>query len=197
MLLFLDTETTGKYHFDKPSDHPDQPKIVELAALLCDDNGNDLGSFNVLIDHNIDIPIEASNIHGIMREDCSKYGILPVDAIQILQRLLKNSSLIIGHNISFDIKMIRSMMGKELYDHAYKDIPTHCTMLHSTSMCKLPKPSGRGGYKWPTLAEAYQIILGRELVGAHRAMNDVLACKMIYFEMRKKYSECISKCSNK
>jgi hypothetical protein len=38
MLLFVDTETSGLIDFAQPTDHPSQPHIVQLAALLCDDD---------------------------------------------------------------------------------------------------------------------------------------------------------------
>jgi DNA polymerase III epsilon subunit-like protein len=50
--------------------------------------------------------------------------------------------------------------------------------------CKLP---GTGkGYKWPKLSEALPRICNRKIVNAHNAMVDAIACRDIYFEMRKK-----------
>ena len=36
--LFFDTETTGLPEWTKPSNHPDQPHITQIAAALVDDN---------------------------------------------------------------------------------------------------------------------------------------------------------------
>ena len=36
-ILFYDTETTGLPLWSQPSEHPDQPRVVQLAALLCDE----------------------------------------------------------------------------------------------------------------------------------------------------------------
>lgn len=183
MLLFLDTETTGLYQYKLRSDDPLQPKIVEIAALLCDKNGNEWGSFNVLLDYGIDIPVEATNVHGILREDCSKFGVLPHEAFKMLENLTSLSELIVGHNISFDLKVVKSAVGRDTFDGFYNEIPTYCTMLKSTNICKIPKKNGNKGNKWPNLQETYRSLFGKEMTGAHRAMSDVRACKEIYFKL--------------
>ncbi len=186
MLLFLDTETTGLYHYDKRSDDPAQPKIVELAALLTDDTGKEYGAFNVLIDPGIDIPAEATAVHGITRVDCMISGIPIRLALDMLYAYTSHCQIIIGHNISFDMKMIRSS-----YSHLFLDkeilskIPTYCTMLKSTNICKIPKANGKGGNKWPRLNEAYKSLLGKEMIGGHRAIEDVRATKEIYFKLKE------------
>lgn len=41
--IFYDNETNGLPLFKEPSNHPDQPHIVQLAAVLVDlDTGNEL-----------------------------------------------------------------------------------------------------------------------------------------------------------
>src|ERR1051326_4611342 len=49
MVLFFDTETTGKYEFGLPPDDHRQPHIVQLAALLSDDSGKEIASMNAII----------------------------------------------------------------------------------------------------------------------------------------------------
>ncbi len=184
MLLFLDTETTGLYHYDKRSDDPAQPKIIELAALLTDDTGKEYGAFNVLIDHGVEIPAEATAVHGITAEDCSHYGVYKNDALNLLAAFMVRCNTIIGHNLSFDLKMIRSTYGKEYYDRSlYASTPHYCTMLNSTNICKIPKKNGHKGNKWPRLEEAYRVLLGKEMTNAHRAMGDVRATAEIYFKL--------------
>ncbi len=184
-ICAIDTETTGKYHFDKPSNHIDQPKILELAALLVDENNRDCGSFNLLIDHDVYIPEEVTAIHGITRKDCEKYGMHVSYAIDMLKMLAVDAELIVGHNISFDMKMIRSTMGKEEFELEFiSKILTYCTMHNSTHICKVPKAKGNG-FKWPRLSEAYKILLGKELTNAHRAMADVRACRELFFKLKE------------
>jgi len=50
-------------------------------------------------------------------------------------------------------------------------------MKAATDIVGIP---GRYGYKWPTLQEAYRHFTGTELAGAHDALTDVRACRVIY-----------------
>ena len=70
-----------------------------------------------------------------------------------------------------------------VYEIAFRtldDKKEYCTMLQSTNICKIV--SNRSTYKWPKLEEAYMHFFGEELIGAHDALTDVMACKRIYFE---------------
>lgn len=53
MILFFDTETTGMYQWRQTPDHPDQPHIVQLAALLCHDDGRPIAGFSTIVDPGI------------------------------------------------------------------------------------------------------------------------------------------------
>ena len=76
MLVFvMDTETTGRPEFKKPADHPDQPYICEMAALLMDGPGNVIGDLDTLIKPNRWlIDPETEGIHGISVEMCEAKG---------------------------------------------------------------------------------------------------------------------------
>jgi len=50
IALAFDTETTGLPLFKEPSEHPDQPHIVQLAAVLVDlDTRRELASMDVIV----------------------------------------------------------------------------------------------------------------------------------------------------
>lgn len=53
MILFFDTETTGFFQDKLPVDHPDQPYIVQLAAQLCEDLGEPIAEFSLIVDPGI------------------------------------------------------------------------------------------------------------------------------------------------
>ena len=66
--LIFDTETTGLPNWGEPSDHPSQPHIVDIACSLFDPAGCEIERFDAIINPGVEIPVEASNIHGITTE---------------------------------------------------------------------------------------------------------------------------------
>jgi DNA polymerase-3 subunit epsilon len=50
IAIFYDTETTGLPLFKEPSEHPDQPHIVQLAGCLVDlDTRKTIASMDVIV----------------------------------------------------------------------------------------------------------------------------------------------------
>lgn len=196
MILFFDTETTGFPHKSKPLDHPDQPHVIQLAAILADESGNVVSSFSFLIDPGVEngvrIPSGAQEVHGIDEERLWRFGIPPVAALDTFDEMLSRADLIVGHNIDFDVEMMEIAQHKhaEVVRESWLRItlPRFCTMKESTDICRLPSTraatTGKGGNKWPKLGEAYKHFFGEDLTGAHDAMNDVRACMRIYFHLK-------------
>lgn len=191
MILFFDTETTGFPHKHKPLDHPDQPHVIQLAAILAEESGNVISSFSFLIDPGVEngvrIPSGAQAVHGIDEERLWRFGIPPVAALDTFDEMLSRADLIVGHNIDFDVEMM------EIAQHKHAQVvreswlritlPRFCTMKETTDICRIASP--RGGNKWPKLGEAYKHFFGEEMTGAHDAMNDVRACMRIYFRLKE------------
>lgn len=187
MKLFFDTETTGKALMRAPLDHPAQPHIVQLAALLCDEDGREAACVNLIVRPNRwSIPTEASDIHGITTEFAEKAGTPIGYVLDIFGGICQSANEVIAHNLDFD----RFMHSLETTRHECTDfLPTKwfCTMKATTPICKLP--GQYGDYKWPKLSEAYRHLFNEELVGAHDALADVRACARIYFELIKREKE--------
>lgn len=181
MVLTADTETTGKWVFSRPVDAPEQPRIVQLGAILSDDTGDVKGELNVLIKPNgWTIPAEVTAIHGITTEDCEKYGVEIRSALGMFNIWLKFGPLLVAHNIDFDVNMINGEVARLGKDPILNDVKKYCTMKNSTNIVKIP--SARG-YKWPKLQETHQFLFGEDFEGAHDAMADVRACKRCYFKL--------------
>lgn len=177
-FLFFDTETTGKLG---PDTH-----IVQLAALLTDEE-KPLSQMNVLIKpNNWIIPEEVVAIHGITTEKCEEHGIPIVEALQKLDYLAKQADVVVAHNYWFDCEMVK-LERKRLNLLPGPCGATFCTMQASTEILQLPGRFGK--FKWPKLQEAYQFFFGEEFEGAHDAMNDVHACSKIFFELRRRGME--------
>jgi DNA polymerase-3 subunit epsilon len=180
-ILFIDVETTG-FTRDLPLDHPDQPHIVQLAAMLTDPAGREMGKFSTLITPTgWEISPDAQRVHGITVEDCHRYGMPLLQALAALHGMAQGAVLVVAHNLAFDSKVlacefVRSSAG--VFPFAW--VKTHCTMMEAVPLCKIPRRGG-GGFKWPSLAEAHKHFLGSDFEDAHDALADVEACKRIYF----------------
>ena len=99
-FVVLDTETTGLY-----SNKGD--KIVSIAALKINNFEVDKQNYlNRLINPGIEIPLSSTQIHGINNEDIKQEPRL-VDINKEILLFLKKS-ILVGHNIDFDIGFIKN-----------------------------------------------------------------------------------------
>lgn len=173
MHLIFDTETSGFYNASLPLDHPNQGRIIQLAALLLDEELNEVGQFSTLIYPTTwIISPGAQAVHNIPQERCDKYGI-PIDiALATLMGFFDCSSVIVAHNYAFDSKMLQNE-GFQLMNRQ-----NICTMLQTTNLCHLP--SKRGGFKWPKLEEALPILIQEPHIKAHDALADARGCAKLY-----------------
>lgn len=186
MYLIFDTETNGlPMYFNSPmEDINNWPRITQLAFILCDENGNELKSFQSLIKpNNWTIPKEKFFIENNMStERCEQEGIDVFVALRNLQDALKKCKYKVAHNIAFDknivgAEIIRAGITIELFK--YK--PEICTMKETTSFCAIPHKNGNG-VKWPKLEELYQKLFNVNFEGAHDALYDVRATKECLIE---------------
>ncbi len=188
-ILFFDTETTGFPNDRLPISHADQPHICQLAALLCDDDGSIRGGMNfIVLPDGWVIPEKVVAIHGITTEIATRFGISIKGALSIFARMAASADMLVAHNIKFDLQMLEIACARTGVDIELP--PAHaCTMQKAIDHVKAPPTQrmidcGMTGYKNPNLAEAYKHFTGDELLGAHDAMNDVTACKDIYFAIK-------------
>jgi DNA polymerase-3 subunit epsilon len=179
-ILFFDIETTGKANFKAPPEAEYQPRIVQLGALLCDENATDISAVNLFVKPISDIPSEASSIHGITTEFAQSHGVKLYHVLQVYWGLVSAADLIVAHNIDYDSFVIEGETRR--VDADGQDKPGFCTMKAMTPVCKIP--GNYGDFKWPKLAEAYRHAFGKDFDGAHDAMSDIRATKEVYFWLK-------------
>lgn len=194
--LFYDTETSGLPLFDKPSEDPRQPHIVQLGVVLVDiDTDKTLASVDVIIrPDGWVIPEEVAKVHGITTEMAMDLGIPEGAAVEMLLELWRPAAprLRIGHNESFDARITRIALMRFCDDplaDQWKAGRAECTAVMTTKLCALPPTeamlrAGRNNFKTPKLVEAYRHVFGRELQNAHTAMADAQACREVYMAVR-------------
>lgn len=202
-VLVFDVETTGLPLFEQPSEHPDQPHLVQLAALLIDlDTRKELSTLDLIIrPDGWVIPEEVSRVHGITHEMAMDLGVPEDVAVDALLGMWAGGRRTrIAHNEQFDARIIRIAL-KRYHDpvdteattppsDVWKAGPAECTARLATPVMKLPptqrmRAAGRHHFKTPNLGEAYLHFTGRPLDGAHNAMVDVRACAAVYFAIKQ------------
>lgn len=193
LALVYDTETTGLPLFKEPSEHPDQPHIVQLGAALVDlDSRKTLASIDLIVrPDGWTIPDDVAAIHGITTERAMDVGVSESMALGMLLELWERTEVRIGHNEAFDARIVR--IAQHRFDEAHADEwkagKAQCTQLLSTPILKLPptekmRAAGRFHHKSANLREAYQHFTGKPLDGAHSAMVDVQACMAVWFAIQ-------------
>lgn len=200
MMLFIDTETTGKYDFKLPLDHPSQPHLVQLAAYLAEDDTDTgdrcrhVASLNEIVRPELYRSIEpgAEAVHGISLERATALGKPVHEVLDQLMRLVEHADRsmldgrFIAHNTAFDLRILMSTLTRAGREHdaiTLNTLKPFCTMQSLTTRMRLPNKWNNGrSFKWPTLDEAYAFCFGRPISDRekHSAMVDLLACKDIF-----------------
>lgn len=98
--LFFDCETTGLPLFNEPSEHPDQPHMVQLAAVLADlETEKAIASMDVIIrPDGWTIPDDVAAIHGITTEHAMAVGVPEELALYLFMELWMGRNRI-AHNV--------------------------------------------------------------------------------------------------
>jgi DNA polymerase III epsilon subunit-like protein len=188
-LLVFDTETTGLPKFKNSSIYkPEEwPYIIQLSYIIYDMEKNKIEIVDdyINIPDNIEISEDSTKIHGIDREKCKK-GISIQEALAKFINYINFCDIIVGHNISFDKRMI-IVEGIRNKQHIFlKDKHFYCTMKESADICKIEKINNEGEkyFKYPTLSELHKFYFKKEPKNTHNAIVDVLICFKCYMKMR-------------
>ena len=188
LVCAYDTETTGLPDWKNPSDSHHQPHLVQLAAILADeDTGKVISTLDLIIQPDgWDIPQEVADIHGITNEIANEVGVNEMDAVALFLQMV-GSAKRLAHNRTFELRIIRIATKRyfpENVQEKWAEKENHdCTMIMAKPIMQM-EPKGRYGYKSPKLSEAYQHFMGKELQDAHSAIADARACLDIYFAMK-------------
>lgn len=187
LSLVYDTETTGVYNWRLPPLDPSQPDVLQLCAMLCDEE-RIYTQVNVYVHGDTEIPQGAFDVHRIDRDMTARVGISRLRLCNLFASLVLKADVLVGHNEDFDNGVMRTAMLREGGNGKLLNKPRYCTMKRSTEICKLPSanPKHADTFKWPSLQEAYKILVDpRGFEGAHDAYADVKATYEVYRVLRK------------
>lgn len=168
-IIFFDLETTGV--------NTVKDRIVQIAILKINVNGEQ-ETTKRLLNPGIEIPKEATEIHGISNEmvkDEPTFNQVAKSLFEIL-----DGCDICGYNSdSFDVPLLM-----EEFNRAGIEYPAPGAALTFIDVLKLERKLN--SHK---LADTYKRYTGRELEGAHDALNDVIATQEILFKQLERFNK--------
>ena len=174
-MIIFDLETTG---FLKRGPMPIelQPKITEFAAAKLDDNTMRLvDELTFLCNPGVDIKPKVTKITGItnsMVQDKPTFA----EQLEKVSAFFEGENTLIAHNIAFDYNVLRY----ELIRLGKLDkFP-----MPANKICTIKKSMYLQG-KMLNLGLLYKTLCGKEIQGAHRAINDVYALTECVKVLRK------------
>jgi len=206
-FLVFDTETTGlpQTKFISPSTLHQWPYIVQFSYVIYDLSLNDIvesKDYIIKLPESILISEESIKIHGITNEISKKNGIPINEAINEFFYYLRGVDKLIGHNIEFDINMIKvellriinsdlfSREQKKLYKYDlhfltnYKNIT--CTLKDSIQFCNIQilDKSGKPYLKYPKLIELHEKLFNKSPSNLHNSFNDILVTLRCFMKLK-------------
>ena len=194
-ILVFDTEATG-LPTEKNASILEQgkwPYIVQLSYIFYNTETKSIIKVKddiIKLPENI-FPSEKSvEIHGITKENSDKIGINIKQALKEFNECLKESDYIIGHNLSFDKRLImvecnRNKIKQYFTTNGVRKLE-FCTMKNSTNLCKIEsisKVTGEKYFKYPSQSELHNYLFGYIPSGLHNAMADVIVCLRCYIKI--------------
>jgi DNA polymerase III subunit epsilon len=187
MILFFDTETTGRpLNYKAPvTDSKNWPRMVQLAWVQTDKEGNILQEGNHIIKPvGYTIPSDVVKIHGITTEIALEKGEDLNTVLLQFEEFVKNNKLIVAHNIEFDDSIIRAEYHRNAIQTTLSNKKQFCTMKSKNiiNYCALIGPYG---FKWPALSELHKKLFKEDFGGAHNALNDVKATVKCYWKLKE------------
>lgn len=197
LRCFIDTETTGLPINDNlPYTELDNwPHLVQVALIIEDDSYGILAKRNMILKPDgYSIPESSARIHGISNAQAVKEGEDRKQVIGFLDLVLGNSNFIIGHNVSFDLNVVKAeiirVKGIENALFTEKNHNVVDTMKMGMNICKIPNLSFHTRmsqpYKYPKLDELYYKLFNKHFDNQHDAMADIQATHDCYYELKRK-----------
>lgn len=193
MILVYDTETTGIPLLRAPSTNPNQPHLVQLAAILFDPSTREKErQMNIIVQPDgWTIPDDVAKIHKITTEIAIQKGEPLCDIVDLFWSFHRCASHVVAFNGAFDRKIlriasIRAGMDRDIIESLESSVVFHDPCKLMTPICNLPPTpkmiaAGFNKPKTPKLMEAYRHLFGRDFQGAHNAFSDVRACSEVFW----------------
>lgn len=209
-VLVFDTETTGlpKTKIISPDTLNEWPTVVQFSYIIFDTNLNDIvesKNYIIKVSESILISEDSVKFHGITNEISSKKGVLINEVLNEFFYYLRDVDCIVGHNISFDINMIKVELLRIIYNKSvksqeikhykydlhyltnYKNI--YCTLQESINFCNIKAIDkfGKEYLKYPKLIELHQKLFDTSPNNLHNSFNDILVTLRCFIQLKHNF----------
>jgi DNA polymerase-3 subunit epsilon len=176
-IIGFDTETTGV--------DPETARLVSAAIVLDDIAGKRRWELEYLINPGVEIPLEATSVHGISTEEAIQYGLSACDGVT---RILKALDTIREHygplpvviyNAPYDLTILDREMGRHLGTELQVSFPVIDPLICDRILDKY-----RSGRRTLTaVSAAYNV----GIAGAHTATGDVVCSLKLARAIARRY----------
>ena len=206
-VLVFDTETTGlpKSKIISPDTLQLWPHIVQFSYVIYDTDKNDIVvtmDSIIKVEKNVVISEESIGFHGITNEISQTKGIKLNQTLNIFCKYLKTADVLVGHNIIFDIQMVKVELLRFIYSNTLQDekfrkyknylytlsnfTNVYCTMQNSIELCgiKMVNRFGEEYHKFPKLLELHQKLFNSIPNNLHNSFNDILVTLRCFVKMK-------------
>ena len=167
-FIAFDLETTGTL--------PGVDQIVEIGAVLFDENGQPETIFTTLIQPTVSMPEAASRVNGITDEMLVGKPRI-TDVLGPFAEFCGNE-ILVAHNAPFDVQFLTADIRK------YESAAPTGVILDSCNIARKVLP-GLANYKLGTLVQH----LGIPATGFHRAEEDASYCGQLFAKMVARLSQ--------
>jgi DNA polymerase III epsilon subunit-like protein len=206
-FLVFDTETTGlpKSKYINPTSLTQWPHIVQFSFVIYDSSLNNIvesKDYVVKVPESILISEESTKLHGITNEISVTKGSPINEILNEFFYFLRGVDKLIGHNIDFDINMIKvellrlinsNTLTKEqlkIYKYDlhyltnYKNIS--CTLKDSIEFCNIQilDKNGKSYLKYPKLIELHEKLFNKTPSNLHNSFNDILVTLRCFMKLK-------------
>ena len=200
--LVFDSETTGlaKTQIISPSTIHLWPHIVQFSYIIFDTESNKIVKIKdsiIKVPDGFIIADENAKIHGITTEISLAKGVSLEPVLEEFFADFDTCDHIVGHNVSFDINMIKAELQRLImnsFDEKLQEYLTkintstkfYCTMQETIELCAIEMKDkfGRPYKKFPKLVELYQKMFGVTPRGLHNSLNDVIVCLRCFIKLK-------------
>ena len=169
-VVVFDTETTGCTSYDE---------ICQVAAAEYV-HGELTRTFARYICPTCEMNPFAEMVHGLSLDFLHEHGLEPEEAMRQFFEFVGDDVLLVAHNATFDMRMVRQECRKFGLAFAPQDVET-CDTLALSRRLRPDLPSHKLSY----LIGALDI----DGVNSHDALDDALACAGIFFTFLKQVAK--------